>query len=174
MTTLDAPVAHVGSDALSPQLRALAARLVGAAPTDMTDVVRSLRAQAPVPAARAFRCRLEPQLWRDIGALASGQTRATALALVDLARAMLALDPHARERTRTYSRRWRIQSSEDLRAMLARIDSVAEAAIYLASFKPRGLIVTLPFGLAAEILLRAHGERPRDDGALLDWLENGS
>ena len=70
---------------------------------------------------------------------------------------MLALDPHARERTRTYSRRWRIQSSEDLRAMLARIDSVAEAAIYLASFKPRGLIVTLPFGLAAEILLRAHG-----------------
>lgn len=174
MTTLDAPAAHAGSDALSPQLRALAARLVGTAPADMTDVVHSLRARAPTPAARAFRCRLEPQLWRDIGALARGQTAATVLALVDLARAMLALDPHGRERTRTYSRRWRIQSSEDLRATLARIDDLAEAAIYLASFKPRGPIVTLPFGLAAEILLRARGEPPRDDGSLLDWLENGS
>jgi hypothetical protein len=174
MTPLATPLAYADSDVLPRQLRTLAGRLVGAAPAELTDVVRSLRTQTPQPVARAFRCRLEPQLWSDIGALARGYPRAMALALVDTARAMLAVDVHARERTRTYSQRWRVQSSENLRAMLARIDDVAEAATYLASFKPRGMIVTLPFGLAAEILLQAHGERPRADALLLDWLENGS
>jgi hypothetical protein len=174
MTTLDTPLAYADSGAIPHDLRCLAARLVGVPPGDLADMVRSLRDEAPLPAARAFRCRLEPEVWRDIGVLARGHTSGTALALVDAARALLALDVHARERTRTYSRRWRVQSSEDLRTMLARIGDVAEAATYLASFKPRGLIVTPPFGLAAEILLRAHGERPRADAVLLDWLENGS
>lgn len=155
------------------QVTACAAQLMGVPIAGVAGAAASLRSGDPSREARVFRCRLEPDVWRGISIAARGQPRTTALLLVDLARALLALDPGARERTRAYARRWKGCAADDLRERLARFDEVAEAALYLASFKPRGLIVTPPFGLAAELLLRAHGHQPVEDTALLDWFEGG-
>jgi hypothetical protein len=177
MTTYDSAIDaagdihYAGSAAARAQVRLLAAQLIGVPDQATVATVKSLRTDCPLPQARAFRCRLEPDVWRGISIVARGQPRAASLALVDLVRVALALDAHTRERTRAYGRRWKVRTFEDLCRVLTRIGDVAESALYLARYKPRGLIVTPPFGLTAEILLLASGERPVSDALLLDWFE---
>jgi hypothetical protein len=172
MTNMDTqsavtPLYYAGEEVTRAQVVRLATRLIGA---DAITIVRSLRTSSPSPQARAFRSRLEPEIWRAISAAVHDEPRGVALALIDLTRAVLALDSPTRERTISYSRRWNSRRSEQLSSVLGGLDDISESALFLASFKPRGPIVPPPFGLTAEMLLLAHDTPPQRDMLILDWF----
>ena len=141
-------------------------RIAQVEPGEAASLVRALAGDAPLDAsASRFRSTLEPELWRRAHEAGTGADPAHLLVAVDLVRALLSTDPYVRQRIRAFARSWPPVGRARLLGELREL-SVSEGALYLSSYKPRGRIVTPPFGLMAECLLQAHGREPARDDSL--------
>lgn len=175
MRTLEITASSLsGSDEVPnlARVRGMLAALLGTRTDEAISIVKSLAgiSNELVPQASAFRSVLEPALWLRIGVVCQSESETNAFAFIDLCRTLLALDPDVRQRTRAYGRLWRQSNSDQLNRALLRIDDVGEACTFLSSYKPRGPVVTPPFCLTAELLLRAKKRHVVRDGDRLSWF----
>jgi len=75
------------------------------------------------------------------------------LRVLDLCRVARTRSPQERLAIKTYSRVWPTRSRTKLVQEIAGLARPAVVCDYMSSYKPRGLVPALPFGLAAEVVV---------------------